>query len=367
MNNDPQNDPPTEDWPSPLHRSPGEWVGPYRILGNCRTRSGFASVCRAERPGTDGRSFAIKIFDPEAVDAGFVERCQEDLRALRGVRHRGVVEVDEVGLDATGCVYLAMEYIEGEPITRHCNARKLGIAARLELFLGVCEAFARAHARGVLHRDVAPDRIIVDARGARPEPRVVGFGISRCLPGPLDGKVVREECKVLFRHPTLEYLGPDALDAPSRWEAHSDVHGLGILLYELLAGVPPRDRHELGVDLVSEFTRILRSEQPPSPSTRLSALMARDPALARRIGEERGIDPKHLAKVLHRELEWIPMKAIQPDRTRRYQSAEELAHDVERYLDGVPLAAAPRSWWYQLSKSIRRAFGRGSRRPRPLR
>jgi serine/threonine protein kinase len=243
-----------------------------------------------------------------------------------------------------------MELVKGIPITDYCDAQRLTMRQRLELFLDVCQAVQHAHQKGIIHRDIKPSNVMVAVHDVTPVVKVIDFGVAKATGGQLTDKTVYTMFTQLIGTPLYmspEQAGLSSLDVDTR----SDVYSLGVLLYELLTGTTPFDRETLKQAGYDEMRRIIREEEPPRPSARLSTLHQ---AHLSTIAEQRGLEPRRLSQQVRGELDWIVMKALEKDRDRRYESASALTGDVQRYLNCEPVLACPPSATYRLRKFARR-------------
>jgi serine/threonine protein kinase len=242
-----------------------------------------------------------------------------------------------------------MEYVRGLFITEHCDHNKLTIEDRLNLFRQVCLAVHHAHQKGIIHRDIKPSNILVSLQDDQAVPKIIDFGVAKAISQPLTEKTLFTEQGQLFGTP--EYMSPEQADmANEDIDTRSDIYSLGVLLYVLLTGALPFDSTTFREGGIEHIRQVIRETDPKTPSTRLSSLGKE----AKKIAESRRIEVAALTRCLHKELEWIPLKAMRKDRAERYRSASELADDIENYLKGAPLIAGPPATVYQLKKLIQR-------------
>lgn len=306
-------------------------------------------VYEAEEREPVRRRVALKL-----VRAGLDEtrdvlaRFDAERRALAVMNHPGIARVLHAASTDTGEPYFAMELVRGLPLTEYCDAKRLVVRDRLQLFIGICEAVQHAHQKGVIHRDLKPSNILVTDEEGHPQPKIIDFGIAKAL-GPMGSDTVAKTMAG-FAMGTVAYMSPEqasstAMDVDTR----ADIYSLGVMLYELLVGHLPVDPMEVGV---YEFLARLASgdTSPPTPSVGLATAAAKSEGIAQR----RRTDARHLKKELRGDLDWIVMKAMSPDRTHRYETANALAADIRRHLANEPIVARPPSSRYRLEKFVRR-------------
>jgi WD40 repeat protein len=330
---------------------PGTRIGRYELL-DLIGEGGMGLVYLAEQKEPVRRKVALKIIKPGMDSKQVVARFEAERQVLALLDHPNIAHVFDAGATAAGRPYFVMEYVKGLSITQYCDQNKLNIEQRIKLFRQVCEGVHHAHQKGIIHRDLKPSNILVSVHEDRVVPKIIDFGIAKATMQPLTDKTVFTYQGQLLGTP--EYMSPEQVDlATQDIDIRSDIYSLGVVLYELLAGVLPFERESLARLGFAEVQRTIREQEPASPSSRLSGLGEQ----AKAIAESRRTQVVPLARRLHRELEWIPLKAMRKDRCRRYRSAAELADDVQNYLDGNPLTAGPETAAYRVKKFVRRHAG----------
>ena len=327
----------------------GSLVGPYKIrelLGE----GGMGSVFVAEQDKPVRRKVALKLIKPGMDNREVLARFEMERQALAMMDHPHIAQVLDTGTTDLGRPYFAMELVKGLPITEHCDTHQFDLRARLRLFLQVCQAVQHAHQKGVIHRDLKPSNILVAVHDTTPVVKVIDFGVAKALGYKLVDQTVYTGVNQWLGTPL--YMSPEqaqhsSLDIDTR----SDVYSLGVLLYELLTGTTPFRKEVLSSSGFEELRRLIHQQDPPRPSARLTTLSA----LARStVADRRRIDPRRISDLVRGELDWIVMKALQKDRTLRYESASALAADVTRYLNREPVQARAPSVGYRLSKFVQR-------------
>jgi non-specific serine/threonine protein kinase/serine/threonine-protein kinase len=326
----------------------GTRIDRYRLLG-VLGEGGMGVVYLAEQEHPIKRHVAIKVIKPGMDSERVIARFEAERQALAMLDHPNIAHVLDAGTTEQGRPYFVMEYVEGSPVTEHCDKNKLSIEERLRLFIHVCQAVHHAHQKGIIHRDIKPSNILVAVQDGQPVPKVIDFGVARALSQPLTQQTLLTQQGQLIGTP--EYMSPEQIDlADGGTDMRSDVYSLGVLLYVLLAGALPLESETLREGGLEQLRQMVRERDPLTPSTRLTGLGEK----AVQIALNRRTDVRTLARDLRKELEWIPLKAMRKECEQRYQSAVELAQDIRNYLDGTALIAGPPSRLYRVRKFVRR-------------
>ncbi|MFC1603836.1 protein kinase [Planctomycetota bacterium] len=330
---------------------PGTKIGRYELLEQIG-EGGMGLVYLAEQKEPVKRKVALKIVKLGMDTKQVVARFEAERQALALLDHPNIAHVFDAGTTGTGRPYFVMEHVKGMSITRYCDDRKLNIEQRLKLFKQVCEGIHHAHQKGIIHRDIKPSNILVSVHGDRAVPKIIDFGIAKATARSLTDKTVFTYQGQLLGTP--EYMSPEQVDlATQDIDTRSDIYSLGVLLYELLAGVLPFEEKSLRGGGFAEIQRTIREQEPATPSMRLTNLGDQ----AKEIADSRKTQAIALVRRLHRELEWIPLKAMRKDRCRRYRSASEMADDIQNYLNGSPLIAGPETTMYRMQKFVHKHAG----------
>ncbi len=312
---------------------------------------GMGSVWMARQLEPVKRMVAIKLIKPGMNSKAVLARFEAERQALALMDHPNIARVLDGGETTDGRQFFVMDLVKGVPITQYCDAHRLGVRERLELFLPVCQAIQHAHQKGIIHRDIKPSNVLVALYDDRPVPKVIDFGVAKAIGQPLTELTYHTGFGTVIGTP--QYMSPEQatfnnLDIDTR----SDLYSLGVLLYELLVGSTPFTKKDLEKAGLMEMLRVVREVEPPRPSTKLSTADAL-PTLA----ANRNTEPKKLTGLLRNELDWVVMKALEKDRTRRYETAAAFAVDIQHYLTGGPVQAVPPSMSYRLRKFVRKHRG----------
>jgi serine/threonine protein kinase/tetratricopeptide (TPR) repeat protein len=331
----------------PANEGPGGHIGPYRILRQIG-EGGFGQVFEAEQDHPVKRRVAIKVIRLGMDTRDVIARFEAERQALALMDHPHIARVLEAGSTGTGRPYFVMELVRGEPITTYCDGKRLSVDERLKLFEQVCQAVQHAHSKGVIHRDLKPSNVLVSTHDDAPFARVIDFGIAKAIAGRLTDRTCYTAENQLIGTPL--YMSPEQAEGSADIDTRSDVYSLGVMLYELLTGSTPVDALQARPPGLVEMQRLIREVDPPLPSAHLAKSQDTLRTLALRYRSE----PRTLTRQIRGELDWIVMKALEKERTRRYETANGLAMDVRRYLAGEPVLAAPPSVRYRMGKFVRR-------------
>ena len=336
---------------APTSEQPGPIIaGRYKLLEEIG-QGGMGTVWAAEQTSPVRRKVALKLIKAGMDSRSVLARFEAERQALALMDHPNIAKVLDGGLTDSGRPFFVMEYVKGVPITEYCDATRLSVEERLTLFIQVCSALQHAHQKGIIHRDLKPSNILVAPYDDKPVPKVIDFGLAKAIHQSLTDKTLYTAHEMVLGTPL--YMSPEQaqlnnLDIDTR----ADIYSLGVLLYELLTGTTPLERQRFKEAAWDEMRRMIREEEPPRPSTRLSTTDTL-PSLA----TFRHTEPAKLKKLVRGELDWIVMKALEKDRTRRYETAVGLARDIQRYLDDEVVEARPPSAGYRIGKFVRRHKG----------
>ena len=309
---------------------------------------GMGQVWLAEQTSPVKRQVALKLIKAGMYDEAVVQRFQAERQSLAIMDHPAIAKVFDAGATPLGQPYFVMEYVPGLPITEYCDRRKLKIGDRLELFIQVCEGVQHAHQKAIIHRDLKPANILVVEVDGKPVPRIIDFGLAKAATPHMAGETFTQLGNFMG---TPGYMSPEQADPMVQdIDTRTDVYSLGVVLYVLLTGLQPFETWRREKPPLDELLRKLRQEDPPSPSNKVSA----DRDTSRATAEARGTEPRQLVSLLRGDLDWITMRAIEKDRTRRYGTASDLAADIRHYLNHEPVVARPANITYQFRKYVRR-------------
>jgi eukaryotic-like serine/threonine-protein kinase len=325
----------------------GTMIGPYKLLQPIG-EGGMGTVYMAEQTVPVRRTVALKLIKAGMDSRLVLARFGAERQALALMDHPNIAKVHDAGTTDTGRPYFVMELVKGIPITTFCDERRLTLRERLELAIPVCQAVQHAHQKGIIHRDLKPSNVLVALYDGKPVPKIIDFGVAKATGPRLTDQTLYTEFGTVVG--TFEYMSPEQaelnqLDIDTR----SDIYSLGVLLYELLTGSTPLEHKRIKETVFLEVLRLIREEESPRPSLRLS----RTDELPS-IAACRDVEPRKLSGLLRGELDWIVMTALEKDRNRRYETANGLAADLRRYLDDEPVQACPPSGRYRFGKFARR-------------
>jgi WD40 repeat protein/tetratricopeptide (TPR) repeat protein/serine/threonine protein kinase len=332
----------------PMAEGPGTIIGPYKLLQQIG-EGGMGAVFMAEQLRPVRRKVALKVIKPGMDTHHVIARFEAERQALALMDHPHIARVLDAGATESARPYFVMELVRGIPITDYCDQNNLTARERLELFVSVCQAVQHAHQKGIIHRDIKPSNILVTLHDGTPVVKVIDFGIAKATGQQLTDKTLFTNFAQMVGTPL--YMSPEQVEMSGLdIDTRTDIYSLGVLLYELLTGTTPFDKERLRQAGYDEIRRIIRDEEPPRPSTRISTMGQASTS----ISTHRKSDPKRLSQLFRGELDWIVMKALEKDRTRRYETASAFAADVLHYLHDEPVQACPPSAAYRFRKFARR-------------
>ncbi len=335
----------TTDGPAPDR--PGTVIGPYKLLQQIG-EGGMGTVYMAEQEQPVRRKVALKIIKPGMDSRQVVARFEAERQALAMMDHQNIARVLDAGTTASGRPYFVMELVHGVSITRFCDERKLTPNERLELFVPICQAIQHAHQKGIIHRDIKPSNVLVTMYDDRPVPKVIDFGVAKAVEQRLTERTMFTQFGTLVG--TFEYMSPEQAEMNAFGvDTRSDIYSLGVLLYELLTGTTPLEQKRLKQAALDEMVRLIKEEEAPRPSARLSSSNNLP-----KIAAARNTEPEQLSRLVRGEIDWIVMKCLEKDRALRYETANGLARDIQRYLADEPVEACPPSAAYRLRKFARK-------------
>lgn len=328
--------------------APGNKIGRYELLEKLG-EGGMATVYLAEQSEPVHRKVALKIIKWGMDTKSVIARFEAERQALAMMDHPNIARVLDGGATDTGRPYFVMELVKGTSITEYCDKSNLNTRERLDLFIQICHAVQHAHQKGIIHRDLKPSNVMVAVHDDRPVPKVIDFGIAKATDQRLTEKTFFTRQSQMIGTPA--YMSPEQAEMSEQGvDTRTDIYSLGVLLYELLTGTTPFDAEKLRTASYPEMQRIICEEEPTRPSTKLSGLTG---TLAQ-IAAHRQTTPESLGKQIRGDLDWIVMKALEKDRTRRYETAHALAEDIQRHINNEPILAAPPGAIYLLRKYCRR-------------
>jgi serine/threonine protein kinase/tetratricopeptide (TPR) repeat protein len=350
--------------PHPVAEGPGVTIGSYKLLQRLG-EGGYGIVYMAEQNKPVHRGVALKIIKPGMDSSQVIARFEAEKQALAMMDHPNIAKVFDAGTTDSGRPFFVMELVHGVPITRYCDENHLTVRERLELVVPVCKAVQHAHQKGIIHRDLKPSNVLVCLSDGHPVPKVIDFGVAKAVEQRLTERTMFTQFGQIIG--TFEYMSPEQAEMSQLGvDTRSDIYSLGVMIYELLTGSTPLERQRVRAAGLDEMLKMIKEEEPPKPSMRLSEL-SRSGAPSRtagarqagstelaRIAAARRTEPLKLSPLMRGELDWVVMKCLEKDRARRYDTANGLARDIERYLHEEPVEAGPPGAGYRLRKLARK-------------
>ncbi len=331
----------------PVSEQPGQRIGNYKLL-ELIDEGGMGSVWIAEQTEPVRRKVALKLIKPGMDSRQVLARFEAERQALAMMDHPNIAKVFDAGLTDEQRPYFVMEYIKGLPFIKFCDDSRLCIEDRLKLFVQICQAVHHAHQKGIIHRDLKPNNILIALYDGQPVPKVIDFGLAKALYQPLTERTLHTGHETVLGTPL--YMSPEQAELNNLdIDTRSDIYSLGVLLYELLTGSTPLEQQRFRQAAWAEVLRVIKEEEPAKPSLKLNSSGSL-PSIA----AARQTEPTKLSKVVQGDLDWIVMKALEKDRTRRYETATGFAQDIQRYLRNEAVEACPPSMAYRLRKFVRK-------------
>lgn len=328
--------------------APPTTLGPYRVLSRLG-EGGMGTVFLAEQQEPVKRRVALKVIKLGMDSKAVVARFEQERQALALMQHDGIAKVFDCGTSDRGQPYFVMEYVKGVPLSTYCDQNRLTLEGRIELIQQVCAAVQHAHQKGVVHRDLKPGNVLVTEDNGVRQIKIIDFGLAKAMGQKLVEATLFTEAGQIVGTP--EYMAPEQADPTNQdIDTRADVYSIGVMAYEVLTGQLPFTTQQLRGGGMMEAQRVLREVDPPKPSTRLSQLGESASAIA----TARRMTPSALRRTLKSDLDWVVLKALEKDRARRYESADALSMDLQRFLDHEPVMAGPPSTWYRAQKLVRR-------------